>query len=175
MSEAFPTHNETSEDLASNSAETAQTRTPLSTLSLDGDALAAQVLALHEQRYNCAQAVSCAFARLMPDTFDEDALFALMEGFGGGMGKSAETCGAATGGVAIIGALRSDGRDKRTTKMETYKVSGDFVERFRNAHGTTCCRALKDASPIPVPHRCDAYMESAAHLLVQTLQDHKLI
>lgn len=141
----------------------------------DADALARTVLALHEQRYNCAQSVACAFAPLAPASFDEDTLFALMEGFGGGMGGGAETCGAATGGVAIIGALCSDGRDRRTTKMHTYPVTSNFIERFRAACGTTCCRELKDASPVPTPHRCDAYMETAAKLLLQTLEDHKLI
>lgn len=141
----------------------------------DADALARTVLALHEQRYNCAQSVACAFAPLAPASFDEDTLFTLMEGFGGGMGGGAETCGAATGGVAIIGALCSDGRGKRTTKMHTYQVASDFIERFRSACNTTCCRELKDASPVPTPHRCDAYMETAARLLLQTLEDHELI
>lgn len=145
-----------------------------STMPPDADALTRTVLALHEQRYNCAQSVACAFAPLAPASFDEDTLFALTEGFGGGMGGGAETCGAATGGVAIIGALCSDGRDKRTSKMHTYQVASDFIERFRSACNTTCCRELKDASPVPTPHRCDAYMETATRLL-QTLEDHELI
>lgn len=135
--------------------------------------LAARVLSLHEQQHNCAQSTACAFAPLTP--LDEDTVFAIMEGFGAGMGGNNETCGVVSGGVAIISLLASDGRARRTSKARTYEIADEFVERFRRAQGTTCCRELKEQSPVPTPHRCDAYMECGAHLLMQTLRDHQLL
>ncbi|MCI8467905.1 MAG: C_GCAxxG_C_C family protein [Eggerthellaceae bacterium] len=140
---------------------------------LDPDALASRTLALHEQRHNCAQSVACAFAPLTP--FDEGALFALMEGFGSGMGAGCETCGAVSAGVAVIGALASDGRDLRTTKERTYVIADEFVEAFRTAHGTTGCDALRERSDVPKPHRCDAYLTDAARLLADVLERHDLV
>lgn len=136
-------------------------------------ALAREVLSLHEQKHNCAQSTACAFAPLTP--FSEETFFALMEGFGAGMGGELETCGVVSGGVAVIGALSSDGRENRTTKKQTYEAAADYVARFRAKHGSTCCGQLKAASPTPTPHRCDAYMQSGASLLLQTLEDHGLV
>ena len=48
--------------------------------------------ALRSRGYNCAQAVACAF--LDQVEVDEKTLFAIMEGFGGGMGGKQATCGA---------------------------------------------------------------------------------
>lgn len=131
-----------------------------------------EVLALHERRHNCAQSIACAFARLTPAS--EDDLFRVMEGFGAGMGGNAETCGVVSAGAAVISAIASDGREARTTKEHTYEVTREFAEAFRAAHGTTCCRELKERSAVPTPHRCDAYMASGAQLLVETLRRHGL-
>ncbi len=112
-------------------------------------ALSARVLELHEDRCNCAQSLACAFADIAQVDADTlfvlmegfgtgmgghaetcgavTTLFVLMEGFGTGMGGHAETCGAVTAGVAVIGALASDGRASRTTKETTYEMASDFV------------------------------------------------
>lgn len=137
------------------------------------DALSERVLELHGDRHNCAQSIACAFADVA--RADADALFALMEGFGAGMGGHVETCGAVTAGVAVIGLLASDGRESRTTKEETYGIVDEFVEGFRAECGSTTCHVLKEASPVPTPHRCDGYMTCATRRLLQVLESHGLI
>ncbi len=136
------------------------------------DELVRQVSALHECDHNCAQSMACAFAQITP--LDEDTLFAVMEGFGAGMGDHTETCGAVSAGTAIISLLVTDGRARRTTKLDTYKVVGDFVGRFIRENQTTTCHILKKLSCVEKPHTCDAYIESAARLLVRTIADHGL-
>lgn len=135
-------------------------------------ALSARVLELHEDRCNCAQSLACAFSDIAQ--VDADTLFVLMEGFGAGMGGHAETCGAVTAGVAVIGALASDGRASRTTKEATYEMASEFVEAFRGECGSTTCHVLKEMSPVPTPHRCDAYMTCAVRHLLRVLEERGL-
>lgn len=153
-------------DAGKSAATAAKTQVP------SEDELVREVLELHERDHNCAQSMACAFAQITP--FNEDALFAVMEGFGAGMGDHTETCGAVSAGAAIISLLVTDGRAKRTTKLQTYEVVGDFVRRFVEENQTTTCHVLKKLSSVEKPHTCDAYMESAARLLVRTIEDHGL-
>ena len=90
------------------------------------------------------------------------------------MGGHAETCGAVTAGVAVIGALASDGRASRTTKEATYEMASEFVEAFRGECGSTTCHVLKEISPVPTPHRCDAYMTCAVRHLLRVLEERGL-
>ena len=83
----------------------------------------------HQKGYNCAQAVACAFAEEMG--IDESIIFKMMEGHGLGMGCMEGTCGAITGAVAVIGAIKSCGDiEKPVSKAATYKLTGELVKRF---------------------------------------------
>ena len=57
---------------------------------------------------NCAQAVSTAFSDEIG--IDEEILKKLMIGFGGGMGRMREVCGAVSAMTFIIGAYYDDDR-----------------------------------------------------------------
>ncbi len=50
---------------------------------------------------NCAQSVVAAYADEM--SFDRNLALSISCGFGGGMGRLQETCGAATGAFMILG------------------------------------------------------------------------
>ena len=64
-------------------------------------------ISLHDQKYNCAQSVACAFAEDL--NIDPQILFKICEGFGLGMGCMNGTCGAISGAVALLGMKNSDG------------------------------------------------------------------
>ena len=84
----------------------------------------------HQKGYNCAQAVACAFAEEMEST--NPSIFKMMEGHGLGMGCMEGTCGAITGAVAVIGAIKSCGDiEKPVSKAATYKLTGELVKRFQ--------------------------------------------
>jgi len=91
--------------------------------------------------HNCAQAVLTTFT----DDLGVDTNFALnlASGFGGGMGRIQETCGAVTGSFMVIGIYNSqkqkDG-DKR--KEKTNNMIQAFSEKFKAIHGTTDCKTL---------------------------------
>ena len=92
--------------------------------------------------YNCAQAVACAFAEEIG--VDEKILFTANEGFGLGMGGMDGTCGALSGAIMLAGFKNSDQNiENPGTKAETYKLSKEMVNRFKEKTGSTICKELK--------------------------------
>lgn len=90
---------------------------------------------------NCAQSVVAAFA----DELQYDRKFALTIscGFGGGMGRLQETCGALTGAYMVFGIDRCRKfSDNKERKNVTYSAIQELTEEFRAIHGTTDCRSL---------------------------------
>ncbi len=106
---------------------------------------------LFKEGYNCSQSVFGAFA----EDFGIDLSLALKlsSGFGGGMGRLRETCGAVTGGIMAISLKYgyNDSADNKQ-KAELYGIVQSFVADFKNELGTALCKELlntKDTSPKP--------------------------
>lgn len=124
----------------------------------------------HKKGYNCAQAVACAFCE--ETGISEEVMFRMMEGHGLGMGCMEETCGAITGAVAVIGALKSTGDlDKPTSKGPTYKLSGELVRRFKEKNQTTVCKELKGVETGEVLKSCPGCIEDATAILEEILKE----
>lgn len=99
-------------------------------------------IALHDKKYNCCQAVACAFCEEVG--MDEATLFRIGEGFGLGMGCMEGTCGALSGAIMLAGLKNSDGNiDAPATKAETYKLSKELLQKFQERTGSTVCKELK--------------------------------
>lgn len=97
---------------------------------------------LHDKKYNCCQAVLCAWAD--KTDIDEQTLFRIGEGFGLGMGCMDGTCGALSGAIALAGLANSDGDlDAPKTKASTMKLSREILSRFSERCRSTICRELK--------------------------------
>lgn len=99
-------------------------------------------IALHDKKFNCCQAVACAFAEEIG--VDEQVLFKAGEGFGRGIGNMDGTCGALSGAVMLAGFKNSDGNTEDPgTKLSTYELSGKILDSFKEKCGSTICRELK--------------------------------
>ncbi len=74
--------------------------------------------------YNCAQSVLFAFG---PDLgLDGETSLKLATGFGAGMGRRGEVCGAVTGGILALGLKYGrGGRQDRQATEETYQKTLD--------------------------------------------------
>lgn len=91
--------------------------------------------------YNCAQAVTSAFADIYGYT--EEQALRLSAGFGGGIGRTRQTCGAACGMVLLAGMdCGAVGADDREGKSENYKVVQQLLNSFKQLHGTLSCAEL---------------------------------
>ena len=134
------------------------------------DDAVARALELHKAGYNCAQCVAVACAGKVD--LDEDLAFRLMEGFGGGMGDFTQTCGAISGGVAILGMMNSGGTANPGTKASTYKLSREVTARFAEMNGATLCGDLKGLTGGPVLRSCDGCIEDATRITLDVIERH---
>lgn len=90
---------------------------------------------------NCAQSVVTAYADLLK--FDPDLAAGLSCGFGGGMGRLQQTCGALTGAFMVLGIHNSRlFSDRVELKNRTYTQVREINEKFAQSQGATDCRSL---------------------------------
>ena len=91
--------------------------------------------------FSCSQAVLSAFA---PDLdLERQTALRLASAFGGGMARMAQTCGAVTGALMVIGLKHGHvtAEDKATKEM-TYALVREFVDQFRARNTSLLCREL---------------------------------
>lgn len=100
---------------------------------------------LFQSGYNCAQAVTGAFA----DAFDLDAntLMRLAEGLGGGMGRMRLTCGAVSGMAMLAGLKysRAEAGDL-VSRTRVYAATREMAEEFKAKNGSVICAELLGAN-----------------------------
>ena len=91
--------------------------------------------------YNCAQSVFSAFCEDF--NIDRDTALKTSCGFGAGMARKQEVCGALTGGILVIGAKygRGELEDRSATEL-TYDKVRLLLDRFADLRGTLICREL---------------------------------
>jgi C_GCAxxG_C_C family probable redox protein len=99
-----------------------------------------QAAAYFKQGYSCSQAIMAAYGPSLGS--DRDTALKIASGFGGGMGRLAETCGAVTGAFMVLGLEFGSPTSDRETKEAVYTRVRDFAERFKARHGSICCRDL---------------------------------
>lgn len=116
---------------------------------------------LFKEGYNCAQAVAVAFSEETGLTKEQSAK--LVSGFGGGMGRMREVCGAVSGMAFVLSCLEgySDPKE-RAGKKELYETIQELAAEFREKEGSVVCRELlkgtgADSSPVPSERTAEYY------------------
>jgi C_GCAxxG_C_C family probable redox protein len=91
--------------------------------------------------FNCAQSVLFSFCEDL--NLDKNTALTIARGFGGGMGRKQEVCGAVSGGIMVLG-LRYGAieKDEQTTKELIYSKTREFMGQFAQNNGTYICRKL---------------------------------
>jgi C_GCAxxG_C_C family probable redox protein len=91
--------------------------------------------------FNCAQSVLFAFCDEIG--MEENSALKVACGFGAGMGRCQEVCGAVSGGIMVIGAKYGRGaNDEKSSKEITYTKVQELMKRFTDTYGTVICRKL---------------------------------
>jgi len=98
-------------------------------------------LANFQRGFNCAQSVLSAFAAEFG--MEEGLVMRLAGGFGGGMGRRGDTCGAVSGALMVLGLHFApiDPEDKQG-KEDAYQLARDFMGRFADRYGALRCNDL---------------------------------
>ena len=95
---------------------------------------------------NCAQAVLCAFADRCG--LDRDTAMKLASGFGGGIARQREVCGAITGMCMAADLIRGPGEaSDKAAKDEHYAFIRGLCDAFRDETGSIVCRELLGLAP----------------------------
>jgi len=91
--------------------------------------------------FNCAQSVLFSFCDDLQ--LDKNSALKLSCGFGGGMGRKEEVCGAVSGGIMAIGLKYGKFEKSDKTSMDiTYKKTRELMDAFAEKQGTFICRKL---------------------------------
>ena len=125
---------------------------------------------LFESGCNCCQAVFCAFLD-ETEINKEDAL-RLSAGFGGGLGRLREVCGAVSGMTMVLSNkfASSDPNDHKK-KTELYSLIQKAAGEFKEENGSIICRELlsipeKSSSPVPEERTKEYYKKRPCAELV---------
>jgi C_GCAxxG_C_C family probable redox protein len=100
-----------------------------------------KALDLFKSGLNCAQSVLTVFSDNL--NFDNNLAMGISCGFGAGMGRLQETCGAVTGSFMVISIYNykkySENLDR---KEKSYSMIQDFSAKFNSIYGTLNCKSL---------------------------------
>lgn len=137
----------------------------------------------HDRGYGCAQAVLASYAA--DYGLDEETALRLSTGFGSGMGRMCEVCGALTGAFMVVGLeygkVVTDGTKYGRDTETTYRLVSELAAKFRERNGSIYCRELigHDLSDPEqraevvrqglFKTRCGHYILDAVDLLEETL------
>lgn len=96
---------------------------------------------LFKSGYNCAQAVAGAYADVLG--MDTEIAARLASGFGGGMGRMREVCGAFSGVVMVMSCIYGYSDPTATTeKTDLYEKIRALADKYREENGSIICREL---------------------------------
>ncbi len=135
---------------------------------------------LFNQGFICSQAVLSIFAPNFG--LDRDTALRIAQGFGAGMARTNEACGAVAGAVMVIG-LRygATQADDRGARERTYEVVNEFIREFTKRNGTISCTTLLGYNlSIPsqraeahesgvVPQRCPGFVRDSVEIIESLL------
>lgn len=130
--------------------------------------------------FNCAQAVFSTYAPLFE--LEEGNALRVSTGFGAGMGRLQEVCGAVTGAFMVIGCKHGMTHSSDTQEKEkAYGLVREFEKRFCRLHGSISCRQLlgcdlntgegktlfREKNLVKV--KCTEYVRNASRLVEQMI------
>jgi C_GCAxxG_C_C family probable redox protein len=98
----------------------------------------------HERGYGCAQAVVAPYAADF--NLEEGLALRLSTGFGSGMGRMCEVCGALAGAFMVIGLKhgkeKTEGTRYGNETETTYRLVAELAGKFKEKTGSIYCREI---------------------------------
>jgi C_GCAxxG_C_C family probable redox protein len=118
-----------------------------------------RAVSIFSEGYNCAQSVLFSFSDDLG--IAGDTALRIASGFGGGIGRMQEVCGAVTGGVMVIGARYGRGEgDDRSASCIAYAKTRELMCRFAERHGSYCCSTLLSGCELMTEEGRKAYSDN---------------
>ena len=99
------------------------------------------------QGCNCAQSVALAYADVLGLNQEQAAMVSV--GFGGGIGRLRDNCGAFSAAVMLCGVLEGPDGAKKEHRPETYARVQELHRRFVAVNSSICCAELLGRTKAP--------------------------
>lgn len=126
-----------------------------------------------KEGYSCSQAILITYGKQYG--MDENNAKTIARCFGGGMGRTCQTCGAVTGAFMVLGLKNNEDNDK-LAKEKTYAQVQEFSREFKEKHGNVNCQQLLGCDLGTVEgqdyfksnnliHKCNGFVKDAAIIL----------
>jgi C_GCAxxG_C_C family probable redox protein len=109
---------------------------------LSAQALGEKAAKRHLDGYNCAQAVLLTLYEYMNPGEKNVAVPKIASGFGGGMGRCGNVCGALTGAFMAVGLKYGANEVNPEKKADAYLKTQTLLKLFEKQHGSIMCRDL---------------------------------
>ncbi len=108
--------------------------------------------------YNCSQTVFSSFADQCG--ISRDLTLKISTGFGGGISRHGEVCGAVSGAVMVLGSLYGRGENEKVSAMlSTYEITQKLFVAFTEKMGAVQCKKLI--------HNCDILTKEGQNEFVE--------
>ncbi len=100
-----------------------------------------KALAHFSEGFSCSQSVLIAFAEDFG--LERELALRVAGAFGGGMGRSAQTCGAATGALIALGLKHGKIQaEDNATREKCYALAAEFLQKFKAQNNGLSCPEL---------------------------------
>jgi C_GCAxxG_C_C family probable redox protein len=109
---------------------------------VSAQALGEKANKLHLDGYNCSQAVLLVLYEYMYPEEKNPIIPKIASGFGGGLGRCGNVCGALTGAIMATGLKYGANEINQQKKLETYARIQVLLKQFQKEHGNLMCRDL---------------------------------
>lgn len=133
-----------------------------------------------KEGYSCAQSVLFNFAEKIG--ISGDTALRIATGFGAGMGRTQNVCGAVTGGILVISHLygRGEGEDKSRQDLAYQKIQ-ELISAFEAETGAIKCLDLVDGCVLlteegkkrfydeGIINKCYSYVDKVVEILERIL------
>ncbi len=143
-----------------------------------------QAVECFKSGFNCAQAVFSTYS----DQFaiNKTEAFKISCGFGAGMGRKQEVCGAVSGAIMLIGCkFGKTIREDNASTDKTYQLVRKVTDEFSSKHGSVLCKELLKCNLLTPEgqqffkennfkeNKCAVYVQDASALVEKILEDGK--
>jgi len=140
-----------------------------------------RAVSTYKEGFCCSQALLSTYGTQFG--LDREIALKVAAAFGGGINYMGETCGAVTGALMVIGLKCGNTKAKdRKAEKKTYKMTREFVDRFKSRNGSIRCKDLLGCD-ISTPEGrelqkkdklfktvCPNYVQDAAEIIEQILE-----
>ena len=132
-----------------------------------------EVIALFKEKYNCCQSIFLPYSKLFG--IDRETALKMSSGFGGGIARMGEICGAINGAVMVLGLKYGSTDNKDIEQKEKLNsIIREFVKKFKTSHKNIYCRTLltEDEGVVYKMHsdKCASIVEEVCDLLDEYLE-----